>query len=582
MISSARLLSRLPREYRPLFAHGPFRRLLPAFAVSDLGDGMSVVAVAWLALQLAPPGAPGLLVVAAVAAYVLPGAVGGLLLGRWLRGLPARRLIRADAWTRAVLLGCVPVAWVLGLLGPVLYLALLAGSSLLHAWGSSAKYALVAEAVPAGQRLAANALLSTSTWVATIAGPALAGALAAAVAPAWLIGLDALSFAVLAVRAGHPRGGGGGVAASGGSSDVGAGARPGGPCEACGAVGLVGSGPGGGGDVGSVDSSGAGSGPGVAGGGDVGSGGSSGVRAVAVSGPDPGAGAAVGFGGSPVVASGVGADADTGGVAVSGGSSDAGSGSGVRTGAAARPGGPSDAVPGAGPCAGAEAGPDGAPRSAPGAGPRRSGEGLRALRARPDLLALLAVTWLFNLFYGPVEVALPLFVGQDLHAGPGVLGLYWMAFGLGAALGTVAVGALRRLPVWPVLLGIVAGHGLAMLPFALHGPGWPSIAGFALAGVVYGPYSALALSLFQDRTPPAALTAVLALRSSVLLTAGPTGTALGGPLTAALGPRPVLVGTGLAMVAVAVAAAALRARARADAGGAAVRRTPRAPRPYGR
>ncbi|MFD5915627.1 MFS transporter [Kitasatospora sp. NPDC058201] len=424
MISSA-LRSRLPRDYRPLFERrGPFRRLLPAFAVSDLGDGMSVVAVAWLALQLAPPGGSGLLVGAAVAAYVLPGAAGGLLLGRWLRGLPARRLIRADAWTRAVLLGCVPLAWALGVLGPALYLALLAGSSLLHAWGSSAKYALVAEAVPPGQRLAANVLLSTSTWVATVAGPALAGALAVAVAPAWLIGLDALSFAVLAVlavRSGRPDGR----------------------------------------EVGREEE-----------------------------GREDGVAAAV----------------------------------------------------------------------APPAGPRRSGEGLRVLRTRPGLLGLLALTWLFNLFYGPVEVALPLFVGQDLHAGPGLLGLYWTAFGLGAALGTLAVGALRRLPVWPMLLGIVAAHGLAMLPFALHGPSWPSVVGFALAGVVYGPYSALALSLFQDGVPPAALTAVLALRASVLLTAGPVGTALGGPLTAVLGPRQVLVGAGLAMAAVAVGAAVVRVR----------------------
>ncbi|MEU6236724.1 MFS transporter, partial [Kitasatospora sp. NPDC047058] len=202
---SARPSGRPPRGYRSvLCTPGPFRRLLPALAVSDLGDGMSTVAVAWLALQLAPPGAPGPFVGAAVAVHVLPGVLGALLLGRWLRGRPAARLIRADAWTRAVFLGCVPLAWALGVLGPALYLALLAGSSLLHAWGGSAKYALVAETLPGEQRLAANALLGTSVSVSTVAGPVLAGALAAVAAPAWLIGLDALSFAVLAVGAGRP------------------------------------------------------------------------------------------------------------------------------------------------------------------------------------------------------------------------------------------------------------------------------------------------------------------------------------------------------------------------------------------
>ncbi|MFE6749694.1 MFS transporter [Kitasatospora purpeofusca] len=407
MISSAPLVRRLPPAYRPLFAPGPFRRLLPALAVSDLGDGMSAVAVPWLALQLAPSGRAGLFVGAAVAAYVLPGALGALLLGRRLRGLPARRLIRADAWTRAVLLGAIPVGWAFGVLGPWLLLVLLAGSSLLHGWGASAKYALVAEVLPADRRLAANALLSTSGWVAMIAGPALAGTLTAVVAPAWVLGLDALSFAVLAVGAGRL--------------------------------------------------------------------------------------------------------------------------SGVPVPLAARDLPEREAVP--------------------------RGEGLRVLRTRPELLALLALTWLFNLTWGPVEVALPLFVGQELGAGPGLLGTYWAAFGVGAVLGALAVGMLRGGAVRRVLLGIVAAHGVALLPFGLPGPAVLSVAGFAVVGLVYGPYGALSLGLFQDLTPPPALTSVLALRSSVLMTASPAGATLGGPLTAVLGPRAVLVGAGLAMIAVAGCAA---------------------------
>ena len=80
----------LPRAYRPLFAHVQFRQLLPAVSASDLGDGMSVVAVAWLAIMIAPPGRSGLLLGAAVAAYSLPGAAGALVFGRWLRQLRAR------------------------------------------------------------------------------------------------------------------------------------------------------------------------------------------------------------------------------------------------------------------------------------------------------------------------------------------------------------------------------------------------------------------------------------------------------------------------------------------------------------
>ncbi|WP_328957272.1 MFS transporter [Kitasatospora purpeofusca] len=420
MISFAPLVRRLPPAYRPLFAPGPFRRLLPALAVSDLGDGMSAVAVPWLALQLAPPGRAGLFVGAAVAAYVLPGALGALLFGRRLRGLPARRLIRADAWTRALFLGGIPVGWALGLLGPGLLLVLLAGSSLLHAWGASAKYALVAEVIPAERRQAANALLSTSAWVAMIAGPALAGVLAVAVAPAWVIGLDAVSFVALAVGAGRLS------AASARLSD--------------------------------------------------------------------------------------------------------------------------------------SAAPSGRDRSEEAEGPVRRGEGLRVLRTRPELLGLLVLTWFFNLFYGPVEVALPLFVGKDLAAGPGLLGLYWVAFGVGALLGALGLGVLSRRSVRWVLPGIVAGHGLAMMSFALPGPAALSVTGFAVAGLVYGPYSALVVGRFQELTPAPALTSVLALRASLVLTAGPAGATLGGPLTAALGARATLAGTGVAMVALAVLAVGLPLR----------------------
>ncbi len=70
--------------YYPAFSHPVFRRVLPGAAASALGDGMSSVAIAWLALKLAPADSRGLWVGAAVAAYSLPGAVGAVALRRWL------------------------------------------------------------------------------------------------------------------------------------------------------------------------------------------------------------------------------------------------------------------------------------------------------------------------------------------------------------------------------------------------------------------------------------------------------------------------------------------------------------------
>lgn len=402
----------LPRAYQPLFAHVPFRRLLPAMVASDLGDGMSVVTVAWLAVLIAPAGRSGLFVGAAVAAYALPGAVGALAFGRWLRRLPAQRLLAADGWLRAALLGCVPLAWAAGVLRPALYIALLAGSSVLHAWGGAGRYSLLARMLPPEQRLAANSLVSASGAASVVIGPALAGLLAAAVNPAWIIGVDALTFAVLALQAGRLGGA---------------------------------------------------------------------VKDVAAAGP-----------------------VDTG----------------------------------------------------------RSAAGLQLLRRQPELLGVLALTWFFNFLYGPVEVALPLHVTDDLHAGAGLLGLYWTLFGVGAVVGGLAAGTLRRLPLWPVNLGIVAGWGLTLVPFGLGVPAPVTVVCFALGGVIYGPFTALSYTLFQERTPEAWLTTVLAARVAALLTAAPVGTALGGPLVAATAPDQVLAASGVATVALAAAGAAVRFRGR--------------------
>src|SRR4029453_18994 len=176
------------------------RRVLPAMLVSALGDGMSMVAVAWLAVQIAPPGQAGVWTGLAVAAYVLPATIGAAALARLVRGFRGVRLVAVDATLRAAALGVIAVLAVAGLLDPVVYVILLAVSSLLHAWGSAGAYTLIAESLPEeGDRVNGYAILSTFTQAAVVVGPALAGGLAALVGPGWVIGADAVSFAILAV-----------------------------------------------------------------------------------------------------------------------------------------------------------------------------------------------------------------------------------------------------------------------------------------------------------------------------------------------------------------------------------------------
>lgn len=400
----------------PVIGSPVLRRLLPAFAVSAIGDGMSAVGVAWLAIRIAPPADRGLLVGVAVAAYTLPGAAGAVLLARPLRALAGRHLVAADAALRAVTLGVIPLLYAFGALRAWSYVALLAASSLLHAWGLSGQYTLVAEHLPAQFRTTGNALLSGFGMAAFVIGPLLAGLLVAVAGPALPVAADAASFAILAVAAATA----GGRRRSAGLAEAGA--------------------------------------------------------------PDAGA-------------------------------------------------------------------------------PDRARGFATIARSRP-LAGLLALTVVYFFLYGPVEVALPLYVTGPLGGSAALLGLFWTVFGIGATVGSVIAGLARRLPVWPVLMVAVIGWGAALAPLGLLRLPVIALACFAAGGLLYAPYPALSATLFQRESPPELLSQVLAARGALTVLATPLGTALGGPLTAWLGAQRTLLASAAATVACGVAATAILASRR--------------------
>jgi len=395
-----------------LLRHPVLRRVLPGMAVSALGDGMSMVAVAWLAVQIAPPGRAGVWTGLAVAAYALPAPLGAAVLARLMRSLRPAQLVAADATLRAVALGAVAALAVTGRLEPVVYVALLAISSLLHAWGNAGAYTLVAELLPDDDRVTGNALLSAFTQAAVVVGPALAGGLTALVGPGWVIGVDAASFAVLAVASwavSTRRAGAGGVA--------------------------------------------------------------------------------------PELT-------------------------------------PAEPTTG----------------------------GWRTILDRPRLLGLILVTCVFFFLYGPVEVALPVHVAHELHGSPGLLGLYWTVFGLGATVGALGATLLRHRPPWRVVVGIIVGWGAALLPLGLTDAVAPGLVGLAVGGLIYGPFTAICTALFQRSTPPQALSRVLAARTALTTPATALGTLLGGPVVAAVGGRLTLLMSALLTIALGAAVAAVLQR----------------------
>jgi hypothetical protein len=440
--SSFRLIERVRSSpYYPALTHPVLRRILPGAAASALGDGMSAVAIAWLALKLAPPGSRGLWVGAAVAAYSLPGAAGAVLLRRWLHGRGGARLVFVNAVLRAAALGLIGALAIAGRLDPAGYVALLGASSLLSAWGVAGKYTLIADLLPAAQRIAGNSVFGLADQLSLMVGPALAGVVTALAGPAVVISLDAASWVVLAVS--YAR-----IA----------------PLAA---------------------------------------------RLTAAPASDQAAP-------SPAAA-------------------------------------PAQAEPS-----------PATPASAP---PADRAGGWAVIRSSPVLPGLLALSFVFYLLYGPIEVALPVHIASDLHGSAALLGTFWAVFGVGAVIGELAAPFLRRWPVWPTMTGIVIGWGLAIVPLGLPTPLWLGPAAFFTGAVIWGPWLSLSMAVLQDASPPGALAQVIAARSSLLILASPLGTALGGPIVAVLGARGTLLASAVATIALGVITTAVLARARARKAG---------------
>jgi Major Facilitator Superfamily len=407
---------------------------------------MSAVAIAWLALELAPPGTRGLWVGAAVAAYSLPGAAGAVLLRRWLRGRGGARLVSVDAMLRAALLGLIGGLALAHLLDPGLYVALLGVSSLLAAWGQAGKYTMIADLLPPDQRIAGNSVFGLADQLSLMIGPALAGVITATAGPALVIALDAASWAILSLSYAH-------------------------------------------------------------------------AATLLATRPAP----------SP------------------------------QPGPEPQP----ELAPVPVPQLGDYQAPPGQPQPAPDQPELAPAPGAWALiRSSPVLPGLLALSFVFYLLYGPVEVALPVHVASDLHGSAALLGIFWATFGVGAIIGELAAPFLRRWPVWPTMTAIVLGWGLALVPLGIPTPLWVGPAALFTGAVIWGPWMSLSMAVFQDATSPADLAPVLATRSSLLIVASPLGTALGGPLVAALGARGTLLASALTTIALGLATTAVLLRSR--------------------
>jgi MFS family permease len=174
----------------------PFRLLFLGQSVSQLGDGMVGVALAFAVLDLTGS-ATDLGIV--LAARTVPLVVFLLVGGVWADRLPRRGLMVTTDVIRLAAPGLMAALLIAGgaQVWSIAVLAAVAGGA--SAFFQPAIAGIMPAVVSAERLQQANALRAISEAVGRIAGPALAGVLVVAVGPGWALAVDAATFGVSAV-----------------------------------------------------------------------------------------------------------------------------------------------------------------------------------------------------------------------------------------------------------------------------------------------------------------------------------------------------------------------------------------------
>ncbi|GAA0951032.1 hypothetical protein GCM10009558_067390 [Virgisporangium aurantiacum] len=175
--------------------------------------------------------------------------------------------------------------------------------------------------------------------------------------------------------------------------------------------------------------------------------------------------------------------------------------------------------------------------AAPAEEPGRASSGWAIMRRAPVVVRLALVVFLFDLFYGPVEVALPLLVTGELRGDGGAYGALWTCFGVGALVGALLTNQFRRIRPQLLLVAIIGGWACCAAVVAVSPNLLVAGAGLALGGAIYGPFLAVAYTLLQSLLRTEDQQPVFTLWGAMVTVAMPLGLAVGGPLVATAGAR---------------------------------------------
>ncbi len=180
-----------------LWHHSDFRKFWAGRTISLFGSEITMLALPMTAILTldATPAQLGIL----TAAATLPSLLVSLPAGAWVDRLHRRPVLIGADWGRALLLGSIPLAAVLGLLR-IEYLYLVAAlASVLTVFFNVAADSYLPALIPRGQLVEGNSKLAASESLAQIAGPGVGGVLVQLITAPLTILVDAGSFLASAV-----------------------------------------------------------------------------------------------------------------------------------------------------------------------------------------------------------------------------------------------------------------------------------------------------------------------------------------------------------------------------------------------
>ncbi len=166
----------------------------------------------------------------------------------------------------------------------------------------------------------------------------------------------------------------------------------------------------------------------------------------------------------------------------------------------------------------------------------------------PWLLAtLLFASVMILVMMGPLEVLIPFLIKDHLGGGPRDHAWVLAAFGIGGAVGSLAMASSRMPRRYLTLMNLMWGLGcLPLLAIGFSTAVWQIVVSAFVLGAMFSAPMVIWGTLLQRRVPPHMLGRVASLDFFVSVSLMPVSMALAGPVSQAIGLRATFAIAGIA------------------------------------